>query len=497
MYTENMFIALYDEKTRLFSFPYFVDQYDSTPDPMEMSKSCTEYVRCKGKSMLINEKKFQELAAKNEVELVGSPSPSWLGVPLRIPTGIIGVLVLQHYEKENAYTVYDVKFLDAVASQIALVIEKKRAEEALKENELNLNVILHSTLDGILAVDNNGKVIKMNDRFIQLWKIPESLSPTHSDKVLLNHILSQLMEPQDFIKKVEALYNSKEESLDNLYFLDGRIFERYSSPLIMGDKIKGRVWSFRDITKQKVNEEKIIESNEQLSHAIAEKDKLFSIIAHDLRSPFIGILGLTEILREDVENFSKEELVDFSGQIHQEASHLYKLIENLLEWAQMQRGLISFKPEKTNLTDLIAHNIKTIRQRAHQKGITINFEVSDNVEIYADEKLVNTILRNLLANAVKFSSNNDCVTVSIKEIKKTMIEVSISDTGIGINENELALLFSENDKIRTKGTDGEPSTGLGLILCKDFVERHGGTIGVKSKINEGSTFYFTLPKNLN
>jgi PAS domain S-box-containing protein len=505
------------------------------------------------------------------------------------------------------------------------ITSRKLVESALRESEVKLNVILQSTADGILAVDGKSKVIKTNERFSQLWNIPQSLIDLGADKALLDFVLEQLIDPEEFMSKVKKLYNSKEEDLDLLHFKDGRIFERYSAPLIMNDSSIGRVWSFRDITDRKLAEEElrnqqlllrtvidnipdsiyckdtsgrktlanvmelffagaaseaeilgktdfdfypkeiaegffaddqyVIQSgqpvlnreeyfldkegkkqwlltsklplkdkkgniigivgighnitgrkqaeeeikkrNEELLKLNVEKDKFFSIIAHDLKSPFLGLLGLTEILATGEEDFTKEELQQYGKGMFNTASTVYRLLENLLEWARMQKGSVSFTPNEFNISTCIIQNIEVLKQRAVQKGIILINEVSLTEIVYADEKMVDTILRNLLSNAVKFTRRGREVIVTTNKIDGEMVEVSVSDTGVGMSENDIKRLFKIEEKVGSKGTEGEDSTGLGLLLCKEFVEKNGGKIWVESEEGKGSTFRFTLPKTRN
>ncbi|MEI6277195.1 MAG: PAS domain S-box protein, partial [Prolixibacteraceae bacterium] len=222
LYAENIFVALQDQKTGLFSFPYWIDQFDSAPEPVSMRKSISHYVFQTGKPVLFSQELFQQLKEQNEVELVGSPSPSWIGVPLKTADKTIGILVLQHYEKENIYSEHDTHFLNAAGSQIAIAIERKQAEEALRNSENELNVVLQSTADGILAIDGEGKVIKSNKRFTDLFSIPPSLMNTEDSYALVDYILEQLINPDEVILKEKKLYHSTENDLDILYFRDGR-----------------------------------------------------------------------------------------------------------------------------------------------------------------------------------------------------------------------------------------------------------------------------------
>jgi signal transduction histidine kinase len=178
--------------------------------------------------------------------------------------------------------------------------------------------------------------------------------------------------------------------------------------------------------------------------------------------------------------------------MHDLVVNLYALLENLLEWAQMQRGELSFIPREINLADIIAQNIGLTNQRAIQKRIIIINEVMVTEKVHADEHMLNTVLRNLLSNAVKFTRRDGKIIVRAKKIESEMVEVSVSDTGVGISETDVKKLFKIEEKVNSKGTEGELSTGLGLLLCKEFVEKHSGQIWVESKENVGSTFYFTL-----
>jgi PAS domain S-box-containing protein len=266
-----------------------------------------------------------------------------------------------------------------------------------------------------------------------------------------------------------------------------------SIPILENKMIIGAVVTFNDISDRKQAEKEIQKRNEELIKINAEKDKFFSIIAHDLRSPFSGFLGLTEVMVENTQIFSQLGFTDFSRALNESAKKISQLLENLLEWAQMQNGSISYAPKELSLSIIVSENIEQINQRAIQKGITIRSEVPENQKVLADERMINTILRNLLSNAVKFTRKDGKVTVKSKAISNDMIEISVHDTGVGISDNNIAKLFKIDEKVSSIGTDGESSTGLGLLLCKEFVEKHGGKIFVESELRKGSKFSFWLP----
>ena len=257
--------------------------------------------------------------------------------------------------------------------------------------------------------------------------------------------------------------------------------------------VNKRMRTIKANTERNMAEEKIKISNKGLLKLNAEKDKFFSIIAHDLKSPFSGFLNLTELMADSTEKYSLAEFAEYSKTLNEAARHLYKLLENLLEWAQMQKGSISFLPKEFNLSTIALQNIEIISQRALQKKITIINEIPDSEIVYADEKMIGTVLRNLISNAVKFTRTGGRIIVKSERAFDGTLTVSVADNGVGIPENDLARLFKIEEKVSSRGTEDEPSTGLGLILCKEFVEKNGGKIWVESKEGVGSTFYFTLP----
>ncbi len=266
IYAENFFIVFHNKKSGLFEVVYVVDQHDAPMPPSKLEKSISSYVFRTGEPLLLTQERFDELVALGEVNLVGTNSPSWLGAPLKTPSETIGVMVVQNYEDADCYSERDLEFLASVSMQVSLAIERKQAEEALRNSESSLQAVLQSTADGILAVGIENEVLYANERFVDMWRIPQAVMASKDDSVLLKHVLDQLSDPQSFLKKVQALYKSKGESFDTLDFKDGRIFERLSHPLLHGTKLQGRVWSFRDITTRKQAEEDLQLSQEETAH---------------------------------------------------------------------------------------------------------------------------------------------------------------------------------------------------------------------------------------
>ena len=225
----------------------------------------------------------------------------------------------------------------------------------------------------------------------------------------------------------------------------------------------------------------------------AEKDKFFSIIAHDLRSPLSGFLGLTEVISDGFQQMGFEEIQEITMLMRNSATNLYQLLQNLLEWSGMQRGLITYCPTSFLLLPKISHCMELVNQAAALKDISTSFDIPDDLTVFADRNMVGVILRNFLSNAVKFTPKGGSITVSAKSFSNYMIQISVKDTGIGMNQNIIDNLFRINTNTNRKGTEGEYSTGLGLVICKDFIDKHGGNIMIESEEGKGSVFHFTLP----
>lgn len=250
----------------------------------------------------------------------------------------------------------------------------------------------------------------------------------------------------------------------------------------------------RDITDRKVIEQEIKNKNEALRNLNAEKDRFFSIIAHDLRSPFNGFLGLTELMVNESNNLSAEEIEHFSKLMRESALNLFRLLENLLEWSRMEQGLIPYNRLKLQLILLINESLTNIVDAASVKEIEIKIKISPDFEVFADKNILQSVIRNLVSNAVKFTPKGGFIEI-LADRNPDFTLISIKDTGIGMNQSIIENLFTLNNQSNRTGTNEEPSTGLGLILCKTFIEKHGGKIDVESQEGKGSVFKIALPND--
>jgi PAS domain S-box-containing protein len=365
------------------------------------------------------------------------------------------------------------------------ITERKHAEENLKKSEESYRNLIDNALVGVYKISFQGNIIWANQAMLNI------IDYDGDDYTRLN-VIGFYKNPGD---RDELIHVLKEKGEMKNYETELISYKGKSLNVNINMNIEGNVITgmLLDITERKQAEAIVKKTNEELIKLNAEKDKFFSIIAHDLKSPFNGFLGLTELMADKTENFSLEEVIEQSKSLNKAAKNLYKLLANLLEWAQVQNGSINFTPKNFDLSRLVSQSIDTIAQRALQKGITIVNEIGNSQKVYADDKMIGTVLRNLLSNAVKFTRKDGKVILSSKRLDNGTIEVSVTDNGVGIPEKDVKRLFRVEEKVSTKGTDGELSTGLGLLLCKEFVEMHRGKIWAESKENVGSTFYFTFP----
>lgn len=247
----------------------------------------------------------------------------------------------------------------------------------------------------------------------------------------------------------------------------------------------------RDISERKRAEIEIQKKNDELTKLNAEKDKFFSIIAHDLRSPFNGLLGITDLLVNEMNSFTEKELKETALTLNKSANNLYRLLNNLLEWSKVQREITEFNPVQININELITETVNLFGEMATQKGITIETDLGKEAETRADKFMIDTIVRNLVSNAVKFTNRGGRITIKTrKEVDK--VKICVKDTGIGMPEEIINNMFKIDKNISRHGTNEEAGTGLGLLLCKEFVEKHGGKLTVTSEEGKGSEFCFEI-----
>jgi PAS domain S-box-containing protein len=374
------------------------------------------------------------------------------------------------------------------------ITEHKQIEKDLKKSEERYRTLIENMGEGVGLLNHEGIFEFANPGAEKIFEVERggldglSLYDFLPDKKneIIEELTQQRIQGKSSVYEHEIVFKSGHRK-----FMLGTVTPRFD-----GEKFIGTFGIFRDITTRKQVEEEMKSKNELLIQAQAEKDKFFSIIAHDLRSPFNGFLGLTQIMAEDVLFLTKDELQNLAFSMRNSATNLYRLLDNLLEWARMQQGLISFNPKKLELLPIVDEIIMMMVEPAKRKEIKITADISADAVVYADIYILQTVIRNLVSNAVKFTHKGGEINVSAKAVNGFGVEISVTDTGIGMSPKMVNNLFKLDVQTNRKGTEGELSTGLGLMLCKEFVEKHGGKIWVESEEGKGSSFHFTIPNKM-
>lgn len=366
--TRNFFIALYDLENNTLSLPYFKDEKDVF-DTFPAERTLSSLVLNKKKSMLIRKNDIQNLINRKEIDVVGTPSEVWIGIPLMVEGEVVGIMVVQNYENENAFTEEHLELLEMISPQISLSIRRKQSEQLLRQSEMKLR-----------------------------------------------------------------------------------------------------------------------ESN-------LTKDRFFNIIAHDLKNPFNAIIGFSNLLLDEWNEFGDEDKIAMINSIKSSSEGAYELLMNLLEWSRLHVGKIVYEPEFIDISTLVKLNFSLLQASADTKDIKLQTAQTCDKMAWADPNMINTVIRNLVTNAVKFTRRNGTVTVNCQKMPSHpgMLVVSVIDSGVGIDSSKIGDLFDITSGKSSTGTAGETGTGLGLVLCKEFVEKNKGQIWVESRKNIGSVFYFSLP----
>jgi signal transduction histidine kinase len=383
-------------------------------------------------------------------------------------------------ELRQKYSALDAKYNQDMSRFI-------KNEDELRLKIMFLEGIANSTIDGFLVVNPYGQKILQNQQTINLWKIPREVVDDLSGLKQVNHVMYMTVNPKQFVAEIDYLREHPNDmSRDELELIDGTVLDRYSSPVIGSDGINyGRIWTFHDVTERKNLEKQLIQLN-------ADKDRFISILAHDLRSPFSSLLGVTDLLRTGLRSYPIEKIEEMAEMIYSIVARTYELLEDTLLWASIQSKIISFSPSIANMAEVISEVIKIFEPNANVKKISMRYTSGNELYINTDVYMLKAILRNLLSNAIKFTKEGGKIEISAFRDNSLSI-IKVSDNGVGIRPDILEKLFSFSHNRSTKGTADETGTGLGLLLCKEFVDKHGGKIWAESVVDKGTTVSFGIP----
>ena len=491
LYAENCFVALHDPEGDAFTFPFFADQVDVAPAPQKVGRSCTAFVFRRGSPMLISQNEFDRLAAEGEVELVGSPSPSWLGVPLKTPTATIGVLVVQHYHSENAYDVRDLEFLSSVGGHIALAIERRRSEEALRKNEEMFRLLFsYNPLPTWVIDKETRRFLEVNDAAVQQYGY--SLNEFKRMSVL------DLRPEEERARYLEQLKQIPNEGHYHGHWKhrkkDGKVIqvETISHEL----EYAGR--RVRLVVTQDISERQLLEQQLRQSQKMEAVGRLAGGVAHDFNNLLMVIKGHTELLLNVLppsEHYSRK-----IEQIDRAADRASALTRQLLAFSRLQ----VLQPRVMNLNDVV-EEMGRLLPRLIGEDIELVIRSSEDLgAIRADASQMEQVIMNLAVNArdampaggrllietsnAELDSTYNAVHPVVRQGRYVLL--AVSDTGTGMNAETQAHIFEPFFTTKPQGK----GTGLGLSTVYGVVKQSGGFIWVYSEVGRGTSFKIYLPR---
>jgi len=488
---ENCFVALHEPEEDAFQFPFFADEYDSAPAPQKVGRSCTAYVFRTGQAKLIPQSEFDLLVAANEVELVGSPSPSWLGVPLKIPTATIGVLVVQHYRNENAYDQRDLEFLDSVGGHIALAIERRRAEVELRRSESILRLLFeHNPLPTWLYEIETLKFLRANEAAVHLYGY--SQDEFESMTILEIRPESERDKARTFVRDMTD--NAEEHGVWLHQARDGRKFEVeiISHELLYAGK---RV---RLVVAQDISERKLLEGQLRQATKMEAVGRLAGGVAHDFNNMLMVIKGHTELLLNVLA--PSDHITRKIQQIDRSADRAAALTRQLLAFSRMQ----VLQPQVINLNSVVDEMGRLLPRLIGEDVELVVRTREDLGSIRADASQMEQVIMNLAVNARDAMPGGGKLLIETANVELDQsytsshplmrpgayVQLAVSDSGTGMDAETQAHIFEPFFTTKEKGK----GTGLGLATVYGIVKQSGGFVWVYSELGKGTSFKIYLPR---
>jgi PAS domain S-box-containing protein len=374
-------------------------------------------------------------------------------------------------------------YYDCIAEDVT---EKKIVDELISDVIGRDYAIIKALPDVLFILSEDGKFTDFKAGNNSEFPISPSFIIGKKIWDIFPHTIAEplhLLIKESYNSGILKTYDFKMQNHDVEKHYEARIVKSHKNEVLM---------LLRDVTNQKQNEIQILKIAEDLKQINDTKVKFVSIIAHDVRTPIIALIGYAEILADDIDDLQKSEIKEFASSIVEISKQTIGLLTNLLEWSRLQTGRIEFHPEPVNAYSISENTLSLLTSNSEQKNITIINKLDTETFVYADENMMQSIFNNLVTNAIKFTNRNGQIILSATRVED-MIRFSVKDNGVGMDEKQKSLLFGMNKSFTTPGTTNEKGSGLGMILCKDFIEKHSGEIWVESNSGKGSEFFFTIP----
>lgn len=497
--TKNCYVALYDELHDTISLPFHKDEKNSF-SVFPAGKTLFNYVIKTGITQLVNKKRAEELEEQSIIEPIGTPSESWLGIPLKIGQKIIGVFAIQSYDKDTIYTKDDVQVLEFVSDQIALAIERKKDQEYLITTQARHASIIESSPDGLIVIEPDGIIREHNTSILEMLNIKA--------KTITNRNFFDFITPGNVNKVKNVLLQTLESGFRKNFETriirdDGTNFFAEVSFGLISDKSKQSA-SFVIIIKN-ISERKNYEVNLKIAKNKAEesdrlKTSFLSNMSHEIRTPMNAIIGFAELLSS--RDASDEERKEFIEQINQGAETLMRLIDDIIDISKIEAGQLIIHNSMFNLSNLMNDLYRIFQKslynldKSHIRFIEDNNNQDINISVYTDQLRLKQIFSNLLDNALKFTESGE-IRYGVKHLNKERITFYVKDTGIGIEKKKLKLIFERFRQGHETAVNFYSGTGLGLAISKNLTELMGGKISVHSVQGKGTEFIFTIPYKMN
>ncbi|MGK7390192.1 MAG: PAS domain-containing sensor histidine kinase [Candidatus Cyclobacteriaceae bacterium M2_1C_046] len=359
------------------------------------------------------------------------------------------------------------------------ITKQREAEELLNYQKSLLEAQQKVSPLGVLVVSPEGKMLTYNEQFIKMWNLPTEITESRDDNLALQISQEQLLEPEKFIERAQEIYRKKEKNHEKLRFKNGQILERFGAPLKgEDDNFYGYAWFFIDITEKEI--------------LLRQKDEFIGIASHELKTPVTSIKGYTQILQEQFAEAENQSTSKILSRMDIQLDKLTTLVSDLLDVTKVEQGKLQFRNESFTLNDLILEVADEIRHTSKKHQIIEDLDA--DVTLLGDRERIGQVITNLLTNAIKYSPKKDKVIIkTLIEQGNNEVKVSVQDFGMGLSVEDQKKVFERFFRVENMGYKSFAGLGLGLFISAEIINRHNGTIGVESKIGEGSIFHFTLP----